>query len=137
MPMPVKVSIVLMLFLAANAIGGARGILSDPNGAFLNMSSRDLAGSPFSDFLIPGLVLLIVLGFGSAAAALLLWRLPGRFSWLFAVGISTSLVVWIAIQVAIIGYRGWLQPFCALLGVSMLALLMARTSRTHSCVPRQ
>ena len=131
MPVPVKVSIVLMLFLAVNAIGGGCVILSDPNGGFMKMSARDLANSPFSDFLIPGLFLLIVLGCGSAAAAFLLWRRPGRFTWLFAVGISITLVVWIAVQVAIIGYRGWLQPFCVSLGVGMLALLTARTSRAH------
>ena len=42
MPLPIKTSIVLLLFLAAGAIAGGYGILSDPSGGFLKMSVRDL-----------------------------------------------------------------------------------------------
>ena len=80
MPVPIKTLIALLLFLAVGAIAGGSVILSDPSGAFAQMSPRDLAGSPFPDFFMPGLVLLIVLGFGSALAAFLLWKLPGRVS---------------------------------------------------------
>jgi hypothetical protein len=135
MPLPIRASIVLMLFLAVSAIGGGIGILRDPSGAFLTMSARDLAGSPFSDFSIPGIFLLVVLGFGSAVAALLLWKLPGRISWFFAVGISATLLVWLAVQIAIIGYRGVLQPLYALLGMTMLALLMTRPARAYGRAP--
>jgi pimeloyl-ACP methyl ester carboxylesterase len=91
------------------------------------MTPRDLAGSPFSDFLIPGLFLLVALGFGSALAAFLLWKRPGRISRLFALGLSASLIAWIAVQVAVVGYRGWLQPLYAALGVSLIALLTTST----------
>jgi len=80
MPLPIKTSIALMLFLAVGAIAGGYGILSDPSGAFLRMSARDLAGSPFPNFLIPGIFLLVVFGFGPVVGAFLLWRLPGRIS---------------------------------------------------------
>jgi hypothetical protein len=135
MPLSIKILIALLLFLAVGAIAGGSVILSDPSGAFAQMSPRDLAGSPFPNFLIPGLVLLIVLGFGSALAALLLWKLPGRISWTFAAGISTALLIWIAVQVAIIGYRGWLQPFYASLGVAMLTLLTTRAARAYGRAP--
>ena len=131
MPLPIRILIALLLFLAVGAIAGGSVILSDPSGAFAQMSPRDLAGSPFPDFFMPGLLLLVVLGFGSAVAAFLLWKLPGRVSWFFAVCISIALVVWIAIQIAIIGYRGWLRPFYASLGVAMLALLTTRSVRAH------
>ena len=134
MPLPIKTSIVLLLFLAAGAIAGGYGILSDPSGGFLKMSVRDLASSPFPNFLLPGIFLLVVLGFGSAVAALLLWKLPGRVSWLFAVGISASLLAWLAVQVAILGYRGLLQPLYAFLGLILLALLMTRTAREYGRV---
>jgi hypothetical protein len=132
MPLPIRASIVLMLFLTVSAFSGGSVILSDPSGAFMKMSARDLAGSPFSNFLVPGLVLLGVLGFGSLIAALLLWKRPGRISWFFAIGISASLLIWLAVQVVIIGYRGLLQPFYASLGVTMVALLTARSARTYS-----
>lgn len=125
MPLPIRITIGLLVFLSAGAVGGGAGILSDPSGGFLKMSARDLAGSPFSSFLIPGLFLLIVLGFGSGVAAFLLWRRPGRASWFAAAGISVALLIWLAVQVAVVGYRHWLQPFYAVLGVVMLALLMA------------
>ncbi|MFI5098789.1 MAG: hypothetical protein ACHQT6_12520, partial [Candidatus Acidiferrales bacterium] len=107
------------------------GILRSPSGAFLKMSPHDLAGSPFSDFFIPGLFLLVLLGCGSAVAALLLWRLPGRFSWVVAVGISITLLAWLAVQLAIVGYRGFLQVLYGCLGVILLALLAVPSARVY------
>ena len=133
MPVPIRTSVALLLFVAVSAIAGGYGILNDPSGGFLKMSTRDLAGSPFLTFLIPGLFLLVVLGFGSAAAAVLLRKIPGRVSWFFAVGISTVLLAWLAVQVAIVGYRGLLQVLYASVGVILLALLTGRTAREYRC----
>ena len=131
MPLPITIAIVLLFLLAAGAIAGGDCILRDPRGTFLKMSPRDLEGSPFSDFLIPGLFLVIVLGFGSALAALLLWRMPGQFSWFFAAGISIALLVWLAVQVAMIGYRGFLQPLYACWALSLLGLLLTPAARAY------
>lgn len=109
MPIALKLAIILLFFMAVSAMAGGYGILRNPTGVFLNMTPRDLAGSPISDFFLPGLFLLVVLGFGSAVAALLLWKFRGRISWMFAVGISITLLAWLAVQVAIVGYRGFLQ----------------------------
>ena len=136
MPWPIKTAIALLVFLSLGAGAGGCAILADPSGAFLKMTPRDLAGSPFSDFLIPGLFLLVVLGFGSALAAFLLWKRPGRTSRLFALALSATLLAWIAVQVAVIGYRGLLQPLYGALGVTLLVLLTARSAAGGAVGPR-
>ncbi|HEX8025851.1 MAG TPA: hypothetical protein VF484_06585, partial [Candidatus Limnocylindrales bacterium] len=68
-----------------------------------------LAGSPFTDFLVPGLVLGGVFGVGSFAIAWLGYRRSELAPFLaFAIGFGQML--WIAIQLSIIKELSWLHP---------------------------
>jgi predicted CoA-binding protein len=80
-----------------------------------------LTGSPFSTYFIPGLILFVVVG-GSlltgAVAIFARWR-SARF---FALAAGVILLVWLAVQVSIIGYVSWMQPVTAIAGFAVLAL---------------
>ena len=78
------------------AITGARGV-----------PTEWLAGSPFSDYVVPGIVLLSIVG-GSllVAAAAVLARTRWRRVALLAAG--AVMLTWIGTQVVIIGPRSWL-----------------------------
>jgi hypothetical protein len=52
---------ILQLFIGLSAVGGGLGLVLEPNGSNLGMPLEMLKYSPFSDFLIPGIVLLILL----------------------------------------------------------------------------
>ena len=82
-----------------------------------------LAGSPFADYVIPSLVLVLVVG-GSLliAAVAVLARL--RTARLTAYAAAAILLIWIVVQVAIIGYVSWMQP--ATIAVAVLILVLAR-----------
>jgi hypothetical protein len=128
---PHRITISLLCILAVNAIGGGIAILRQPDGALFKMTPRNLAGSPFPDFFVPGLFLLVVLGFGSAATALLLWKRPGRTARLLAAGIGATLLVWLGVQIAIIGYYGFVQLFCVVLAAAILGSLRLPQARTQ------
>jgi hypothetical protein len=49
-------------------------LVARPDGALVHMPTSALAHSPFSTFLVPGLLLLLAVGIGNTAAGLLMLR---------------------------------------------------------------
>ena len=118
-----------LIFGAINAFAGGYYGLSGATGVPLEW----LAGSPFSDYFIPSLILFVVVGgaFSFAATAVLMRSRLGRVS-AFAAG--TVVLVWIGVQLAIIGYVSWMQPTTLLAGVFVLILgWLLPTHRQHCC----
>jgi len=71
-----------------------------------------LEGTPFTDYFVPSLFLLVVVGGTSLTSAVMVFvnRRGFRGAALVAAGL---LLCWIAIQVAMIGYVSWMQPTMA------------------------
>jgi hypothetical protein len=107
----------LLGFGALNAFGGGYYGLSGAKGVPVEW----LEGSPFRNYWVPSLVLLVLVGgaFLLAALAVLTGRHNGRT---LAIGASAIVLGWLVIQVAIIGFVSWMQPATAALGVVILAL---------------
>ena len=95
----------LQLLIAVNAIGGGVFGLTGAPG----VPREWLAGSPFSSYLVPSLVLIGAVGGVHLVAAVRVWRRPPHARGLSAAA-GATLGGWIAVQVAIIGYVSWLQP---------------------------
>ena len=77
--------------------------------------------SPFSDYLIPGLILLVVIGLGSLASGVLS-MLRYRYTGEIAAVSGAFLMIWITAQVCWIGLTVWLQPLFFCFGAVELAL---------------
>jgi hypothetical protein len=91
-------------------------MILDPTGSGLGMSTGMLAGSPFSTFLIPGVVLLLVNGIGSLIGGVLTFTGHRRAS-LVAIGLGVFLIAWIVVQVLSMGPPlHWLQVMYFVLG---------------------
>ena|SRR5690349_10981690 len=60
-----KISIFLLAFVGISAVPSGIALLIDPSGASLRMDTSLLAHSPFENFIVPGAVLLCVIGVGS------------------------------------------------------------------------
>lgn len=110
----------LLAFMALNAIGGGIYGLAGARGVPLEW----LEGSPFRSFLLPSLVLLFVVGgsCGVAAVGVVLRRSFAARATDFA---AVILLLWIATQVAVIGFVSWLQP--AVAGVALVIGALNRT----------
>jgi hypothetical protein len=108
---------VLLAVVAVNAFGGGVYGLLGAEG----VPASWLDGSPFRTYVVPSLVLLVVVGGSAALAAVLVLRRE-RTGNTAAVAAGGILLVWIVVQVAIIGWVSWLQPTMVLAGVAILVL---------------
>jgi hypothetical protein len=107
----------LLAVAALNAFGGGiYGLLGAAG-----VPRAWLAGSPFTSYFVPSLILFWVVGGSLAVAALAVFA-----SWRSARVLSTSagviLLLWIVAQVAIIGFVSWLQPVMAVVAVALMIL---------------
>ncbi len=97
-------------------------MIARPDGALLQMPVDLLKGSPFSNYLVPGLLLLTLLGVYPLVVAWAVWRLPGwnwperlnpfetrHWSWAAALSAGCILVIWISVQLKFLGYLHWVQ----------------------------
>jgi len=107
----------LQMLVAVNAIGGGVFGLTGAPG----VPREWLAGSPFSSYLIPSLVLIVAVGGLHFLAAVRLWQGHPR-ALPFGRAAGAILLGWIAAQMAIIGYVSWLQPAMGATGVIELEL---------------
>ncbi len=62
MPFTSKLLILLHLLLGLGAVFGGIMLVIDPSGELIKMPITLLENSPFNSFLIPGIILLVVLG---------------------------------------------------------------------------
>ena len=107
----------LLAFGALNAIGGGYYGLSGAAG----VPTEWLEGSPFADYFVPSLILLVVVGGSFVMAAIVVFA-GVRIARVAALTAGIVVLGWLAAQVAIIGYVSWMQPATAIAGVLVLVL---------------
>jgi hypothetical protein len=120
---------VLLAFGAINAFAGGYYGLSGAPGVPLDW----LAGSPFKNYFIPSLILLVVVGGAFSFAAMTVFA-RSRLARVSAFAAGIVVLVWITVQLAIIGYVSWMQPATLIAGilVLMLAWLMPPSTERHN-----
>ena len=99
--------IILQIFIALGAFGGAYGFISDSTGQSMGMTTTILKDTPFRDFLIPGIILLLVNGMGSTLGALL-FLFKHFTAPFFAMLLGFALITWIIVQMNMVEFF-WLQ----------------------------
>jgi hypothetical protein len=113
------------LFAAVSAIVGAVGLLV----GYMSIPLSALNGTPFADFAIPALLLGIVVG-GSALAAAVIALFGSRGIVPLASAFAGSvMVVWMTVEVAMVGLVVWVQAAYFVVGLLMIGLagLLQRT----------
>ena len=123
---------ILLVLLVAQGLGGLAGGLSlsvRPDGSIMQMSTSLLDGSPFHDFLIPGLILMLVLGVLPLVAAVGLW-LGRRWAWYAAFVVGCGLMIWILVEITIIPYDV-LQPIFGGVGLLIFVFSLLRQVRRY------
>jgi len=107
--------------VASGAIVAGASLIVDPTGAGVGLPLSVLAGTVFADFFLPGLLLLVLVGLSGAVVAI---GLVGRWWWAWPATFVYGLVVivWIAVQVSILGLVSVLQP---VVGLAALIIVWA------------
>ena len=100
------------------------------------MDPAILSGSVFENFLIPGIVLLTIIGIDSLLAAGFVW-IRSHLHPYVVVWQGVMLAIWIGVQVAITGYLHWLQPLCFAIGLALIVLGLIELSRMRKSMAEQ
>ncbi len=133
-PLSVWVMIALLAFLGINAVVAGGLFIIAPDGHLIQMPLSNLDGSPFSNFLIPGMLLFAFVGVYSLVIAwgllrLLPWQWPNlinpfkRFHWSWAGSLAAGLIliIWILVQIQWVQF-GLLHIICLAWGVLILMI---------------
>ena len=126
------------------ALYGGIALVIDPTGNLLQMPLSNLEGSPFTNYLFPGLILLFLLGVVPAFVAFGLIRKPKwkwanklniyndqHWAWTYSLYVSIMLIIWIDVQIMLIGYGAPIQIIYAFLGVLLLILTLIPGVKKH------
>lgn len=111
----------LQAFIGLGALGGGFMLVRDPSGSALGVPLSFLQGSPFPDFLVPGIFLLVVNGVGSLIGAGFSFT-RRRYAQETAIVLGAILVAWIVIQVILIRSFSWMHVLYFILGVVELGI---------------
>lgn len=106
------VLIIMQGLLGIGAIIGGGALIIDPSGNLVNMPDSLLEHSPFGSFLIPGIILMLVLGVVPLIIAVSLirrthWKIGEKLNlysnqywgWTFSLYTGFALIIWIMAQV--------------------------------------
>ena len=118
-----KTAVALLVLLGIGAIAGGIALMSKPDGSVMQFPLSLLAGSPFTDYFFPGLILGGFFGVGSfivAAIGLRSWPIAPFIA--FAIGCGQ--MIWIVVEFAIIKELSFLHPtmFAVGLGIALASV---------------
>lgn len=142
-PFTVWILILLQVLLGLGALGGGGAFLLAPDGHLIQMPISNLENTPFSNFLIPGVLLFTFLGVYPMVVAYGLWR---RFTWHWAdilnpfkqihwswagsLTVGGILIIWITVQIQMISV-GFLHILYFCWGVLLLFMTLLPNVRRY------
>lgn len=107
--------------VALGAIPAGLSLIADPTGTGLGLAPEILEGTPFQNYLIPGLFLLLVNGFGNVAGAFYSFKRK-KLSAELGLILGILLLGWILIQVYLIGWTNFLQTIFFIVAIVEIVL---------------
>lgn len=107
----------IILFLAINAFGGGYYGLAGAK----DIPMEWLKGSPFHDYFIPSLILIFFVGGSSLIASIAVFK-RFQLAHIAAFICGAIVLIWISVQISIIGFVSWMQPAIAVAGVLIIFL---------------
>lgn len=113
---------ILVSFIAVTSTLSGLLMISNPDGGIMNLPLGILNGTPFRNFLIPGILLTTIVGGVNLLAVFYnMQRHVNRYNWSMAGGIMIS--GWIVVQMILIQAAHWLHFLY--LGIGILIILLA------------
>ncbi len=124
---------IIQLFVALGALPAGYLFFIEPDGSKMGMTLSVLEGSPFRDFLIPGIFLFTVNGVFNLISSFLSF-FGYRYSFAAGIILGLSLIVWVSVQVYSIGLTHFLQPAYFIIGIAeiIVSILLYRSSQKKS-----
>jgi hypothetical protein len=143
-PITLRLLVASLIFLAFGGLYGGISMLTDPTGKSLQMDSV-LPKLLLPNYILPGIFLLLVMGLTPLVLAYSLVARPSwawiqnlipasqyHWAWLATLAIGIVLMVWLAVQAALIGFRWSIQYITATNGIVILFLTLLPGVRKYS-----
>lgn len=135
----------LMVFVGLMSLAGGLLFVIKPDGSLMKIPVNDLGTrTPFQDFLIPGLILFVVLGILPLIITYALFARPNSnifrrlnvdksmaWPWSWSVYYGFIVIMWIVIEIALIGYHSFLQTAVSMFGVAILVVALLPRIRKY------
>jgi hypothetical protein len=115
---------ILQSFIGIGAVVSGALLVLRPDGHYLQLPLDLLKDSPFRSFLIPGIILFSVNGVGNIVSAVLCFRIQ-RIAGFAGIFFGFGLIIWLFVQISLVGGGHWLQYLYFVLGVIELLLGIA------------
>jgi hypothetical protein len=142
-PFMVWILIFLQVLLGLNALLGGGAFILAPDGHLLQMPFSHLKNTPFSNFLIPGVLLFTFLGLYPIAVGYSLWKRPAwrwpdnlnpfkqiHWSWVGSLASGAIAIIWILVQIQMIPV-GFLHVLIFGWGVVLMIITLLPTVRQY------
>ena len=113
--------ILLTAFVSLMAIAGGLLLIMDPEGGSLHLSASMLLNTPFRNYLLPGILLVVLVG-GINGIALASQLMHSMSSYRWTIAGAIVLLGWTGIQMLIFNGTSWLQILYLVTGLFMILL---------------
>lgn len=143
-PVVAWVLIVLLVFIGIGAVISGAMLFAAPEGHLMQWSTDDLAGTPFSNYLIPGIILFLFVGIFPLFVAYGLLKKPSwswpniinpmkkmHWAWTASWAAGVIMLIWITVETVLLGYLSFLQPVIAVYGIVIIVLTMLPAVRRY------
>lgn len=124
----------LCLFVGLTAIGGGIALVASPSGSYVKLPLAILAHSPFTSFLIPGLLLLCIVGVGNLIAGVLV-ACRARSGDGVAAAAGVALFVWIVTEMVMLRTVEPFQVAYLAIALAIMVESVRRWSRARIAYP--
>ena len=113
----IRITVILLLFLTGvSALVAGYSFITDPTGKGIGISVDYLRYSPFSNFLIPGMVLFVTIGIWSTLSAVAAIRKIKSYP-VMILSEGCILSGWILIQIFLVRFLNGLQIMMLTIGI--------------------
>ena len=113
------IAIVFLFIIGLNALAAGYSFIVEPSGKGLGMTTNYLQYAPFTNFLIPGIILFTTIGVFSILTAIMAIKRKGLFpQFIFIEG--CLLLGWIVIQVLMVKDINWMHITCFCIGIAFI-----------------
>jgi hypothetical protein len=142
-PVAVTALIVLLSLLGIGAAVSAAMLIVAPDGHLIQLPQSLLANAPFTDFLVPGILLFVFIGVYPLIVAYSIWRQPSwnspntinpfrsfHWSWAASLAAGVALLVWITVQIQWVPI-GFLHVLYLFWAAAILVIALLPASRRH------
>jgi hypothetical protein len=133
----VHILIFLVTIEAAGALFGGYSLIKDPSGEAIKLPLKLLNGTFFPDYLVPGIILFVMLGLFPLLLIYPLyfkprWKFANKlniyigyhWAWTYTLYTSIILLIWINLQMMILGTGSMMQGATGMFGILILIVTL-------------